>query len=617
MILKLQQGGNALPPLVSYQPVTVTGGATAGASVAAPSNNQETTDLTDKDVLKALERLKGLRSDTLALTQKLQNFYIDQQYSPFPNTSNIALRYIQTLGEISNINSNKELFDKVFDTAVNNGSIDEFAISDRGQLYCMNNKGDFKLLTLEQLKENSEYQPLTNSDLLYYRSGFEEMAGENEIFKIVSNGIGMETVTKQIQSIIANLGSSVEQQTGYFKTKTGNLIQGINDYANAIMDSQGDPYNKTIHDLYSSKQLTKTQAEQAQQAMVYIWQSLPENAKTLLKLKSDGTNEGAIKMIQSLISSKLNTTSEFSVKLEQTPEDDTKSSKDGKKNGFQMDPVSLLQAGYGQQQTITIQTKEGGNRGIQVPTVRMPIVKKTGESIGTSATLDDVTTSGFAGYLDFENAHMGGTKIPTVGFKNIAINGTALYTGYLPVDMQELYNSGRVKPDINLLERYKEAQEEIKRENITDKQEINKVYQDNKLPIMFDGNGDVLMNYRKFGMINATAIDNAFEQNAEFDDYLRETLDKNVIENALSIINKGEKNIDFESKGWFNSIGIGNYNHVYVGTIFIPVNGDHFTATAGFGNYPTDQEASMIEAKQQNLIRSEIAKQTYVNPGTL
>ena len=617
MILKLQQGGNALPPLVSYQPVTVTGGATARASVAAPSNNQGTTDLTDEDVIKALDRLKGLRSDTLVLTQKLQNFYIDQQYSPFPNTSNIALRYIQTLGEISNINSNKELFDKVFDTAVNNGSIDEFAISDRGQLYCMNNKGDFKLLTLEQLKENSEYQPLTNSDLLYYRSQFEEMAGENEILKIVQNGVGMETVTKQIQSIIANLGSSVEQQTGYFKTKTGNLIQGINDYANAIMNSQGDPYNKTIHDLYSSKQLTKTQAEQAQQAMVYIWQSLPENAKTLLKLKSDGTNEGAIKMIQSLISSKLNTTSEFSVKLEQTPEDATKSSKDGKENGFQMDPVSLLQAGYGQQQTITIQTKEGGNRGIQVPTIRMPIVKKTGESIGTSATLDDVTTSGFAGYLDFENAHMGGTKIPTVGFKNIAINGTALYTGYLPVDMQELYNSGRVKPDINLLERYKEAQEEIKRENITDKQEINKVYQDHKLPIMFDGNGDVLMNYRKFGMINATAIDNAFEQNAEFDDYLRETLDENVIKNALSIINKGEKNIDFKSKGWFNSIGVGNYNHVYVGTIFIPVNGDHFTATAGFGNYPTDQEASMIEAKQQNLIRSEIAKQTYVNPGTL
>ena len=90
MILKLQQGGNALPPLVSYQPVTVTGGATAGASVAAPSDNQETTDLTDKDLLKMLEKLDGLPSDMAVLTQTLQNFYIDQQYSPFPSTSNIS-----------------------------------------------------------------------------------------------------------------------------------------------------------------------------------------------------------------------------------------------------------------------------------------------------------------------------------------------------------------------------------------------------------------------------------------------------------------------------------------------------------------------------------------------
>ena len=81
MILKLQQGGNALPPLVSYQPVTVTGGATAGASVAPSDNNQESADLTDKDLLKMLEKLDGLPSDMAVLTQTLQNFYIDQQYS--------------------------------------------------------------------------------------------------------------------------------------------------------------------------------------------------------------------------------------------------------------------------------------------------------------------------------------------------------------------------------------------------------------------------------------------------------------------------------------------------------------------------------------------------------
>ena len=46
MILKFQQGGSALPPLVSYQPVTVTGGATAGAT-SAKSSSSKGSDLTD------------------------------------------------------------------------------------------------------------------------------------------------------------------------------------------------------------------------------------------------------------------------------------------------------------------------------------------------------------------------------------------------------------------------------------------------------------------------------------------------------------------------------------------------------------------------------------------
>jgi hypothetical protein len=100
----------------------------------------------------------------------------------------------------------------------------------------------------------------------------------------------------------------------------------------------------------------------------------------------------------------------------------------------------------------------------------MPIVNKEGKSIGTSATLDDVTTSGFSGYLDFENASMGGTMIPTVGFSNIAVNGTALYTGYLPIDIKEYNETGNIKPDIGMLGRFKEAQKRIAQENITDPQ---------------------------------------------------------------------------------------------------------------------------------------------------
>jgi hypothetical protein len=91
----------------------------------------------------------------------------------------------------------------------------------------------------------------------------------------------------------------------------------------------------------------------------------------------------------------------------------------------------------------------------------MPIVTKEGGSIGTSATLNDVSESAFAGYLNFENASMGGAMISTNGFNNIAVNGTALYTAYLPVDMEEYHATGNIKPDIDMLGKYKEVQNKI------------------------------------------------------------------------------------------------------------------------------------------------------------
>ena len=66
---------------------------------------------------------------------------------------------------------------------------------------------------------------------------------------------------------------------------------------------------------------------------------------------------------------------------------------------------------------------------------------------------------------------------------------------------------------------------------------------------MYSPNGDVLTNYIKFGIINGTALDSAFEDNVQMADYLTETTDKNTIANTLNILNKdrGEKNkIDYD-----------------------------------------------------------------------
>lgn len=613
MIIKFQQGGIA--PLVSYEPVTVTGGAAATTSGESSSGS----DLTDKDLLELLKDLNGLPSDIANITNSLQNFYIDQQYNPYHSTSSIASRYASIIAQVKTAKFNHEQYKEAQDQVIKNGGINEYAIDEHGRLYCMNTEGDVKLLRAEQLQNNSEYQPLTNSELLHYRA--HNIPFKNEMLSIVKNGIGMKTVTNMIQEVIGNIGTTSTSRESYAKTKATSMLKGLEDFKRASQESDGS-YNPTVENLYKSKLLTKSQAEQAQQAFDYVWNTLPENAKTLLKIKGGtGEEKGAKMMIMKLIGSTLDSESSFSLDLEESPT--MSSAKSGSKsggNGFEMDPVQLLMNGYGQDQKITIQTASGGNNGIEVNTVRMPIVSKEGKSIGTSATLDDITTSGFSGYLDFENASMGGTMIPTVGFSNIAVNGTALYTAYLPVDIKEYNETGNIKPDIAMLGRYKEAQDVIAQQNITDPQQINAVYQEYQLPIMYGPDGDILTNYIQFGIVNATALESAFNEDVSFDDYLSETTDENIIANTLSIINNGRDSkdkIDHDAKSFLDSVFGTDYDHVYKGTVFIPVNTDYFTATAGFGNYPTPTEAQTVEAKQQAAQRQKIATDNYVNPGRL
>jgi hypothetical protein len=46
-------------------------------------------------------------------------------------------------------NFNKKEYDNAFSKVSTNGGLNEYAISDRGQLVCANSEGDFKLLTID------------------------------------------------------------------------------------------------------------------------------------------------------------------------------------------------------------------------------------------------------------------------------------------------------------------------------------------------------------------------------------------------------------------------------------------------------------------------------------
>ena len=619
MIFKFTQGGSAVPPLVSYEPAMVTDDGTSEIDNTKESS-KESSDLTDKDLLKMLEKLDGLPNDMQVLTETLQNFYIDQQYSPFPNTVNIASRYLQALFLMRTANFNRKQYDNAFNIVSNNGGINELAINERGQLICANRDGDFKYLLPEQLKDNPEYVPVYNAELLKMRAYSPELANNNEVLSIVSNGIGMKSILELISKAITDLGSTTKVEEGFTSTSSKELLNGLKAFQKASLEASknGQNFDGTVNNLYKGKLLTQSQAEQAEAALKFIYRSLTPNAQTLLKVKaSQPTEEGAIQMLGELIQSKITNRTEFTMTID-TPTSKTTngSPKSGTFDAIKLDPVSLLQAGYGQKQTITILTGKGRQNGIQVPTVSMPIVSKDGQSMGVG-TLSDVATSGFTGYLDLENVTMGGVRIDPTGFQNVAVNGTQLYTAYLPIDLEKYNDTGNIRPDIDMLKRLKVAQDEIKEGNITDKSKINQIYQKHKLPAMFDGNGNVLTNYQKFALINGAAIQQAFQENAEVAEWLSETTDENIVNNVLNIIQKGrgkEERIQFNKKNWYNGM-FNSYDHVYKGTIFIPVNEDYFTYSAAMGESLTPGQAQDIEARQQATLREAAANKSYNNPG--
>lgn len=621
MIFKFQQGG-VTPPYVAYQPVIVSDKRTTSPSEMAEKvvTDSEKGKLSDKDLYTMLkEKLKGLPSDVEEAMTKIQQVEkIAKMDFDGSLSQNLSFKYLNALKTMNNLTFSREQYDKAMENVKSNGGLNEVAINQYGQIYMTDGK-NFELMTPEEAKQ-SGWQAVTNSDLLYMRANSVNFANKDEIFNVVNNGVGIDKVTDYIQKCIQNLGASKTEETLYANVTAGTILKGLNDFKQAV--AQSGNYDATIQDLYSGKLMSKDSAEQAIQALSFIYQSLPVNMKSLLKTRTEnGTDDEAKVLVGQLISSKTSPEKTFELKLEdQAINHQKKSGKVDKDpysvDGLSMNPVDMLQAGYGQKNEFTIQTAAGASNGIKIPTVQMPITKK-GESIGM-ASLSDVASSDYAGYLDFSNAFMGDVQIPQAGMQNIAIDGTALYTAYLPLDMQYFNETGQKRPDIAMLGRYKQAQEEIRQLGTKDPRQINAIYKNHNLPIMYSSNGDILTNYIKFGIVNGTALDNAFGNEAKVADYLSETTDKNTIANTLNILNKGrgEKNkIEYDEQSWWDSISpiFNDYTHVYKGTIFMPINDDYFTYSAAAGSSPTTAQAEMIEARQQAANRT----RNYVNPGQL
>ena len=613
---KYQAGGGL--PFVNVAPVFATSETGAPKTTAETKSSKKGEDLTTKDILELLKDIDGLPSDIDAIQATLSDFIIADKMDPLglASSSDIASRYVSLIGRIKKAKANRDWYDKAYDKLRNDNALNEYAVDSTGHFIGMDQEGEFARFTAKQVADGEvgAYTLLTNSNLLDIRARYPNAAFNSNLIIEAANGISMEKITEHISKTIQGLGSD-KTQTQVFGNQSKEVLAGLRQLQQAAQEVGQD---LSISDLYEANVFNENQAKQAQMALSYLYQTLPTNMKALLFAKA-GSQEGALGLINTLVNSKLSSTNklEFSPKNKKGTTSSSKKSGIATIEGIDLSPAQMLQQGYGEREEVLIQDQT--STGLKINAITMPVTTgSNGQPLG-AATLEDVATSQYGGLLNFTNASMGGQIIPFEGRRNIAVDGSKIYSMYLPVDQAEYSATGNIVPDIALIDKVNKANKEIKEQNITDINEINAKYTEMGLPVYLNQDGTVSPTaYRRFGVLNGTAIDNAFGKNFIENRYLKKIDDDDLINGAIQIMNKGrseDDRIEYDSESFFNFGGLlGDYDSVYQGTIFIPMSNDAFLGVAGSGKNLTTEEAEWLDAKQQQHQR---VSATYKNPGQL
>lgn len=615
MIFKFQQGGTT-PPFVAYQPVIVSDKRTTATQeevlAAKATKESESGKLSSKDLYTMLkEKLKGLPNDVnIAMNQLQQLEQLTSMDFDGSFTQNIESKYLSTLQTMNQLSFSREQYDKALDNVKSNGGLNEAAIDQYGQVYMTNGK-DYKLMSPEEAKQ-SGWKQMTNQDLLYLRANDPSLSGKDEILNVVNNGIGIDKVTKMIQDSIGNLGTNSNSETAYATTQQGQLIQGLNDFIKAAQET--GQYDASIEDLYKAQIINKTQAQQAQQAIAYIYKTLPQNAKSLLKTRTQGgTDKEALNLISTLVLSKTSTEKSFSADLEGGPtkKSMSKDANAGSKDDTDMKtslPLQIMQdMGESDVAPITIDKGDGIQMSVY-GSFFSAVTDKKGDTITNTSLQNMLAQSGLQDIVkNVRNITFGDQKLTSEQLSKITYNNTGVVRAELPVN-----EDGTVK--LSVLDDFNAAMNEIKGLGNVSKEQVEAIKAKYHLDqyLKDDGTPDPKHTAPFILTEGYTTEKNGIEDTAYVKHIKNPTDDQiQLIKDSLTAgTGKDAKVPDIDTFDWYNPFDWFGTENIYKATIYIPISNNVGAAVRG-GNQNLDyNEALKYEMKYRNFQKMNDAKTT-------
>lgn len=615
MIFKFDQGG-AAPPYVAYQPVIVSDKRTSAipeeAAAAKVASDADKGKLTSKDLYTMLkEKLKGLPSDVDVAMWKLQSVEESLNLDFFHDfTSNVENRYLNALQTMNQLSFSREQYDKALDNVKSNGGLNEAAIDQYGQVYMTNGK-DYKLMSPEEAKQ-SGWKQMTNQDLLYLRANDPSLSGKDEILNVVNNGIGISQVTKMIQDSIGNLGTNSSSETAYATTQQGQLIQGLNDFIKAAQET--GQYDASIEDLYKAQIINKTQAQQAQQAIAYIYKTLPQNAKSLLKTRTEGgTDKEALSLVSTLVLSKTSEEKSFTADLEGGPtkKSMSKDTNAGSKNDTDLKtslPLQVMQdMGGSDLAPVTIDKGDGVQMSVY-GSFFSAVNDKKGDPIVNTSLQNMLAQSGLQDIVkNARSITFGDQKLTPEQLSKITYNNTGIVRADLPVN-----EDGTVK--LSVLDDFNAAMNEIKGLGNASKEQVEAIKAKYNLDQYLKDDGTPNPKHTAPFILTEgyTTEKNGIEDTA-FVKHIKNPTDDQIqlIKDSLTVgTGKDAKVPDIDTFDWYNPFDYFGTENIYKATVYIPISTNVGAAVRG-GNQNLDyNEALKYEMKYRNFQRMNDAKTT-------
>lgn len=614
-IPKLQQGGFAglfanYTPIMGTQPKAQQPQQRASAPSSRGGGNDG--KLTEKDLFELMKDVKGLPNDMAALVKNLYEMYTVQVMSG--DTQNLAAIYLQNLMQLKNNVFNQEEYKKAYEQVKAQGGLNEYAITTNGKLVVQDRETkQLHFMSADEIKDstNDNLQILTNSNLLSLRANSPGLVNDNSVLQIVENGIGMEQIAKMVQERLQSLGTDEIQYKGQTVRLNGQLQAGA-EILGALADNERIIFDGStkLEGLHSWELLNKTQQKQARQALRWIINSLPDNAKTLLTVKA-GSEGNVESLIMSLIQSRVSETRHFTTNFEKTWDDLTGEGKGkGKSKGNDdedsMEDVKFNTAsewlkGYGVSEQFII--NPGSNNAFSVIANRLQLTSSDNNPLGAGKTLLDAASGGYSGILNISQATMGGKRIKSSLLDWVFLDDGMIYSIDFPVTADGI-------PDLrkDTLQRKKQAEETIKAYGIdlknpdsirTNYSRINQIYQSFGFsdPV-YNSDGSVNQkSWRRFGVINAKADGRALGTDIfENNQLLSPITDDDEIKALTSQIKKDNKDYTFDNNKW-----IGDDDNFYRGTVWIPIDESFIAAQAGTGEKFTTQTGLQMNIQDQYL----------------